>query len=262
MNSYKNIKLNEEIQIKKDQGIMHESGSLKVWVQKKEDYIELYADNQLPKNTKSPPKDAVWQRWIISGDTVSLKCMPHVPDQPVQTVFSSPLIVPAGKSVQLFYGLPVWVNVILTNPQNLSLGQFPSQPLTNTWIGNFFEGELIYEDFQEVHFKPEPNTDPFIFICPVEVKNSGSKFLMLYKLLIRVNNLPVYTDNKNFWLGKITFIFANESELTDVRIANSLPKSLGEFTLVDKAVSQDRKSTLTKMFSPIRMKNTLILSNK
>lgn len=263
MNSvkYSLMGLNEDVELKNGDAVVHESGSLKLWVKKQESFIELFSDNNLHGNTKNPPKTAAWKRWIVSDDKVGLVCLPHVPDKSVHIVFSQPLVVPAGKGITFYYWLPAWINVRLSK-QEMSLGEFPSQSLSHTWVGNFFEGELVYEDFPEIHFKPEPHTDPYMFICPVEVKNKGTESLMLEKLLIRVNNLPVYSDENNFWLGKITFDYGNGNELLDVRIANALPKEWGKFTLIQKAVSQDRKSTLIKTFTPIRMKNTLILPNK
>ncbi|MBN2638547.1 MAG: hypothetical protein JXR65_05610 [Bacteroidales bacterium] len=262
MDEFQQIAINEEVKLKTDSAVMHESGSLKIWIRKQMNFIELFSGNNFDARQKNPPKNAVWKRWLVSEETVPLVCLPHVPDKSVQVVFNEPLVVPEGKNIMFFYWLPAWISVRIGKQRSMALGEFPTQPLSHSWVGNFFDGELVYEDFPSIHIKPEPHTDPHMFICPVEVRNAGYESLLLEKLVIRVNNLSVYSDAKNFWLGKMTFEYGKDSQLADVRMANALPKELGKFTLVQKAVSHDKKSILLKTFTPIRMKNTLILPNK
>ncbi|MBN2614915.1 MAG: hypothetical protein JXR71_04415 [Bacteroidales bacterium] len=261
MSQYNQIGLNEEIDFTTGSAVLHESGSLKLWLRKEKNYLEMVSVNNPGSKSKTPPPKSLWKKWMVSEDPVKLSFLPHVPDLPVQIAFPEPLIVPAGKTIQFYYWLPSWISVRLGKQQDLSLGEFPSQPMSHTWMGNFFDGELVYEDFPAVHFSPE-FSESFIFICPVEVKNKAAESLVLEKMLIRVNNLSVYSDGNYFWLNKMIFDYGKGNELLDVRLPNALPKDLGKFTLVAKAINPDRKSLLLKTFTPILMKNTLILPNK
>lgn len=261
MSQYNQIGLNEEVEFKTGNALYHESGSLKLWLRKEQNYLEMASVTKPESKSKTPPEKSLWKKWMVSEDPVKLSFLPHVPDLPVQIAFTEPLVVPPGKTIQFYYWLPAWIRVSLGKQQDLTLGAFPSQSISHTWLGNFFDGELVYEDFPPIHFNPE-FSEPFLFVCPIEVKNKGTESLVLDKLLIRVNNLSVYSDDKSFWLNKMSFDYGKAGELLDIRVANTFPKEWGKFSLIHKAVNPDRKSILLKSFAPILMKNTLILPNK
>ena len=264
MEKFVTVQLGESLKIKTGEAVYHHSGLLKIWLRKHRESVEMVTLVDGKHKAKQPPKDAVWKKWMVFEESITVGFTPYVPDLPVQLAFPEPLIVPEGKNVSFYYWMAAWVNVKLSGDKQstLSLGAFPTQPLSHTWTGNFFEGELVYEDFPDIHFEPKIHPDKNIFICPVEVKNKGNESLVISKLLMRLNNLSIYTDGEDYWLNKIGFDFGKYSELLDVRIFSALPKDLGKFSLVQKPIDPDRKSTLLRTFAPIRMKNTLILPSK
>jgi len=264
MNSYqyKPITLGESVEMKAGEGFFHESADLRIWVRKTKETVDLFSTYSSPQKNTDPPTKALWKKQFALEDKVKVGFLPAMPDLPVQLTFNEPLFIPGGSGITFYYLLPTWVSVRIGKQMDVSLGEFHSFQLSHTWDGNFFEGELVYEDFPEVFFEPKTDSFPYFIIVPIEIKNKSNTNLLVIKQIIRVDNLSIYNNEQNFWANRTLFEYGKSSELLDVKFIQNMPKNYGKFTLVQKSKSQDKKSILTKYFDPIKMKHTLILPNR
>lgn len=259
--TFKIIKLGQVIDLETGDGVYLQVGNAQIWVKKTQQTAELFNLYQTGKKSADPPKDAVWNKWVTVEKKVRLGFLPSLPEMPVQITFKEPLFVTEGNGISFYYLFPTWIDVRLGKLQNISLGEFPSFQLSHTWNGNFFEGELIFEDFPEIYFDPPKNIDPDKITCPVAITNKGNSNLVAGNQILRLENLGVYADEQNFWTNKIQFEYTKNDELTGVKFSQSFLKSIGKFTQIQKPKNPDKKSVLLKKISPIIMRHTLSLPN-
>lgn len=259
---FKDIKLGQTVDLETDEGVYFQAGNAEIWVKKTVQTTELFYQYHTGRKSVTPPKDAAWSKWVTIEKTVPIGFSPAVPEMPVQLTFKEPLFIPEGNEVSFYYLFPAWIMVKLGKQQDVTLGEFPTLQLSHTWSGNFFEGELIYEDFPEIYFKIPENKDVDKITCPVQIVNKGNANLVADKQILRLENLGIYADEQNFWSTRTRFEYSKNNELTDVKFNQAYLKSIGNFNLIQKPRNPDKKSVLLKKVSPIKMKHTLILPNR
>jgi len=259
---FKNIKLGQVLDLETGEGVYLQVANAQIWLKKTVQTTELFYLYQQGKKITTPPKDAVWSKWVTVEKKVRLGFLPSLPEMPVQLTFKEPLFVLEGNGVFFYYLFPAWITISLGKQPGITLGEFPSVQFSHTWNGNFFEGELIFEDFPEVYFERPDNIDPDKITCPVEIVNKGHTNLIAGQQILRMENMGVYKDELNFWTNKIQFEYTKNSELTDVKFSQNFLKSIGKFTLIQKPRNPDKKSVLLKKISPIKMHHTISLPNR
>lgn len=259
---YNAIKLGQTLDLETGGAFYLQAGNAQIWVRKTMQTTELFYQYQPGKKSAAPPKDAVWSKWVTTEEKVLLGFLPGFPEMPVQLTFKEPLFVPDGNEISYYYLFPAWILVKLGKQQDVLLGEFPSVQLSHTWSGNFFEGELIYEDFPEIYLDNPENKDAAKITCPVQIANKGNANLIAGKQILRLENLGVFADEQDFWATRTRFEYTKNNELTDVKFNQAYLKSKGNFTQIQKPRNPDKKSVLLKKVNPINMKHTLILPNR
>ncbi|MBE0649622.1 MAG: hypothetical protein IH595_02160 [Bacteroidales bacterium] len=261
-NEYKVIKLGQVLDLETGEGVYLEVANAQIWLKKTAQTTALFYQYQTKKKNVNPPKDAAWSKWVTIDKKIHVGFLPCLPEMPVQLTFREPLFVPEGNDIAFYYLFPTWIAVKLGKQLDILLGEFQSLQLSHTWNGNFFEGELIYEDFPEVYFERPETVDPTKITCPLTIINKGNSNLVADKQILRLENLAVYADEQNFWTNKAQFEYTKSSELTDVKFSQNFLKSIGKFTLIQKPRNLDKKSVLLKKVSPIKMHHTISLPNR
>lgn len=260
--NYNVIKLGQVLDLETGEGVYLEAGNAQIWVKKTAQTTELYYQYQTGKKSTIPPKEAAWSKWVTIEKKVHLSFLPSLPEMPVQLTLKDPLFVPEGNEVFFYYLFPAWIMVKLGKQQDILLDEFPTVQLSHTWSGNFFEGELIFEDFPEIYFENPENKDEYKITCPVQIANKGNSKLIAGKQILRLENLGIFGDEQNFWATRTRFEYSKNNELTDVKFNQAYLKSMGNFTQIQKPRDPDKKSILLKKFSPIKMIHTLSLPNR
>lgn len=260
--NYDIIKLGQVVDLETGAGIYMEAGNAQIWIKKTAQTTELFYQYQSGKKNTRPPGDALWSKWVTLDKKVQLSFLPCLPEMPVQLTFKEPLFVSDGNEILFYYLFPAWIMVKMGKQQDVLLGEFPTLQLSHTWSGNFFEGELIYEDFPEIYLDSPENTDASKITCPVQIVNKGNANLVAGKQILRLENLGVFADGQNFWATRTRFEYSKNNELSEVKFSQAYLKSLGNFTQIQKPRNPDKKSVLLKKFRPINMLHTLSLPNR
>ncbi len=261
-NDFKTLQLGQIMDLEAGESVYLEVAHAQIWLRKTEQTTELFYQYQTKKKNPLPPKDAIWSKWVTMDKKIHVGFLPCLPELPVQLTFREPLFIPEGNEISFYYLFPAWISVNLGKQLDIPLGEFPSVQLSHTWSGNFFEGELIYEDFPEIYFERPKDVDPGKLTCPVTIINKGSSNLVADKQILRLENLGVFSDGQQFWTHKTQFEYTRNSELSDVHFTQNYLKSLGKFSIVQKARNRDKKSVLLKKVNPIKMHHTISLPNR
>lgn len=259
---FKDIKLGQILDLENNEGVYLQAGNAQIWVKKTVQTTELFYQYQTGKKNITPPKDAVWSKWVTIDKKVPVGFLPGVPEMAVQLTFKEPLFIPEGNEISFYYLFPAWIMVKLGKQQDVTLGEFPTEQLSHTWSGNFFDGELIYEDFPEIYFEIPENNNVEKITCPVQIVNKGNANLIADKQILRLENLGIFAEEQNFWATRTRFEYSKNNELSEVKFNQSYLKSMGNFTQIQKPRNPDKKSVLLKKFSPIKMHHTLSLPNR
>ena len=158
--------------------------------------------------------ELAWCRWPASEDSHALRLVPVMPDRAVVVRPDAPLTLNAGRSVDFFVGIPVWLALheISSTPQFLI--EVPTRLLSDTWFGEPDDGELCYASVTSARrFIDEMDPRPNRVITRLEVRNDNEESLQIERICLRTQWLPVFANHSRLWTpnGRIIYRGVNQA---------------------------------------------------
>lgn len=173
-------------------------------------------------------KDLGWHRWAFNATHDQFFLRPVMPDRPVVVRPRNVLTLPPSTEIVFFVSIPIWVRIYLGDPahQRLAtvLDTFPSGNLSETWFGDFSDGELSYalRSFAFRRLSSFGNY-PHRAICPVVIRNRSEEPIFCHKLCVRAQYLNLYRDKDRLWTNQVTVYHRGDDELSQIKYKKSPP---------------------------------------
>lgn len=166
----------------------------------------------LHKWTGSLPDNLVWDRWVgvdSPGDESALMTVrPCMPDRNLAVKLNSVLRIPQGIETTVFLNIPVSVDFKALRPRNGNLGCFPSERLSNTWIGNKDAGILGYSIWTDlIRKQAEINARPWYTTCAITINNISPTELILDRLNLNCELVGLWLTGNQLWTDAVTFTY-------------------------------------------------------
>lgn len=154
------------------------------------------------------PAALPWQRWGISTDSNRFSLLPVMPDRPLVVRPEAPMRIQSGCEYRFFVGIPVWLRLAVGLAKDHVLGEWPTQVLSKTWMGDPVEGELCYAVKTFAHrsptqFAPRANRA----VCPVRISNRAVGDLAFERVCIHGDNLALYDGGTHLWSSETSLIY-------------------------------------------------------
>ena len=95
----------------------------------------------------APPADAQWSRWALPEGQRHLHLSPVFPDRPLVVKPEHAFSQMRRASARVYVRIPVWVRVEITDRpggRSAILTEIPTVTLSETWWGDFRDGEMAY----------------------------------------------------------------------------------------------------------------------
>lgn len=243
-----------------DQTYSVEIGPMTLWVRSRAGEIWLaHASGDWTRSgrdaSREPPSDGEgWVRWPVTAGTDGLRLSPIFPPRTlvVKPELSFRLLPRSG--ARIYVRVPLWARVEATGAEDVGLTEVPSVVLSDTWWGEFTEGELCY--WLPTSARRSVGRDVFAphrVVCPLELSNRSEDELEVEKIALRAAHLSVFRGQHGFWSDVTRVRYRGENEGSDIDVAGRAPEEAGTGA---RRVTVPRtpltKSFRTRTFSRLR----------
>ncbi|MCX7017290.1 MAG: hypothetical protein NTW86_32800, partial [Candidatus Sumerlaeota bacterium] len=156
-------------------------GPLRVFCRRTDEELWIahaYGDeSELAPAVEEPP-GLTWSRWAHSAPVETIQFVPGFPDRPVVVKPESPFRMTPGAAARIYVRAPLWLRAFLGGLRLRPLAEIPAIKLSNTWFGDFTQGELCYwlSSGARREIEPDPSR-PYLAICPIWLVNASESDL-------------------------------------------------------------------------------------
>lgn len=173
-----------------------------------------------------PPDGVEWSRWALPSNAGDLMLTPALPDRTLVLEPESPFRLLPRAEARVYVRVPLWIRIELPLRDGtvLPLDELPTQALSDTWWGDFMEGELAYwlptTARREMH--PELHL-PHLAVCPIRLSNRSIMDLRVEKVALRTAHLSLFQSDGRFWADETRVTYQGEAEGSQIDMAGKSP---------------------------------------
>lgn len=203
-------------------------------------------------------EEVVWSRWVIRGEPSCVRLEPCFPDRAVVVRPDMPFHLPKGGHAKIYVRVPLWVKVIFLGQQESLLTTIPTSVLSNTWFGNFEDGDLCY--WLSSGFRQQDQADvsrPDLVICPLRIFNRSNDDFSVGKICLRLDNYSLFYDNVQLWSDEIRVLYKGPENISQVKVVGQPPEESPDAVLVSKPKKEIRNSFAAITFASLKERSGL-----
>jgi hypothetical protein len=192
-------------------------------------------------------------RFGVSSESEVMSLTPLLADRSVITSPVKPFYIPAGETLTVYVGSPLWVRVEVGSPP-LALIEFPIVRPSDTWFGNdTHRGELCYASRTACRLRlDELPVHPHRAVTAVEIKNRASTALLLERMKLPVGYLSLFQDDQQtFWTRDLSIRHEEREELHPIRHGAEAPMHSGKAVLVSRPRHKGEDNLAMRVFSSL-----------
>ncbi len=185
----------------------------------------------------TPPDAAAWSRWAIPEGVDSVHLRPVFPDRQVVVEPEIPFTLLPSTEAQVYVRVPLSVQLVVQGEDRpLTLAEIRTVTLSDTWWGDFADGELSYWLHTTARRQIDPSLlQPYRAICRLYLSNRSTTELKVEKLTLRVGGLSLFAGGPGvggFWADTARVRYLGDTEGSQIDMSGSPPEEAGEATLV------------------------------
>jgi hypothetical protein len=240
-------------------------GSMELWIQRlRGEWLiarktdESADEDRLSVEVSSAAMDLLEleavSRFGVSSESESMSLTPLLADRSVITSPVKPFYIPAGETLTVYVGSPLWVRVDVGSPPR-ALTEFPIVRPSDTWFGsNTYRGELCYASRTACHLRLDDlPVHPHRAVTAVEITNHAKTALLLERMRLPVAYLPLFqVDERTFWTRDLSIAHGEGEELTPIRRGADVPRhATGKAVLVSRPRHKSDDNLAMRVFSSL-----------
>ena len=174
------------------------------------------------------PPECDWTHYTFDETADRVTFAPVMPDRPLIVSSETPTVIPPRLRAELYLPLPVWVQLTISGGKRTKGGRgaVPSwvlpaidpYPLSDTWFGDLFSGELGYSlNTPARHDVDILEHDPLRAVCQMTVFNRSEADLPITRFGVRTDSLAVFLGERRLWANDIYVVHRGTSEETRIK---------------------------------------------
>lgn len=174
-------------------------------------------------------EETEWSRWAVPSDGETIRLLPAFPDRPVVVEPERPFHLTRGSRVRVYVRVPLHVRIQTGGPAPVTFARIPTVTLSDTWFGDFQEGELCYflpttarREILHEHFAPH------LAACPLRLANGAEEDLKVEKLALRVAHLSLFARDEELWADESVVRYRGAELGSDLRTSGEAPPEVPE----------------------------------
>lgn len=192
-------------------------------------------------------------RFGVSSESEALILTPLLANRPVITSPTKPFYIPAGETVTLFVGSPLWVRAEVGSP-SLALTEFPVVRPSDTWFGpDTARGELCYASRTACHLRLDDlHFLPYRAMTAVDIRNRATTPLLFERMKLPVDYLSLFhVDHHTFWTRDLTISYEEGDKLNAIRHGAEVPRYANRASLVTRPRQKSEGNLAMRVFSTL-----------
>lgn len=197
--------------------------------------------------------DVEWSRWAVPPNHDRLRLRPVLPDRPLVVEPEQSFHLMREAEIRVYVRVPVRVQLELVRPTEMSLEEIPTVVLSDTWFGDFMEGELAY--FLPTTARREMRSElfaPYLTVCPLQLSNAAAQDLEVKKIALRVGHLSIFGRNGELWADETSVRYRGEDVGSDLHMAGRAPAEARDATLLTPPRTPVGRSLRARTFARLR----------
>ena len=222
-------------------------GPLELWLRRVEGEIRV-ASGQAGEEASGPagapsddehrteetaPETAAWSRWAAPEAIDAVHLRPVFPDRQVVVEPEVPFALLPSAEAKVFVRVPLSVRVTTGSPDDpITLIEIPTVALSDTWWGDFLDGELSYWLHTTARRRMDPSLlQPYRAICPLLLSNRSAAELKVEKLTLRVAGLSLFKGGEGvggLWADTSRVRYLGDSEGSQIEMSGRAPEEAGD----------------------------------
>jgi len=203
-----------------------------------------------------PPEGVEWSRWATPKREREVILQPALPDRTVVLKPERSFKLMNRSQARVFVRVPLWIRVELVptaggDPELLA--EIPSLVMSDTWWGDFMEGELAY--WLPTTARREMRLDlhlPHLAVCPLELVNRSGTDLAVEKLAFRVPHLSLFVHQAHFWADQARVTYQDDVAGSQIELAGRTPEEAEGGALVGEPRTPALKGFRARTFDRFR----------
>ena len=246
----------EEREIVPEKIINWRFGPLRIWCKNVSNEIRIthkLFDETSGNQKVEIPDDIDWSRFTVKQSFEKIHLLPVFPDRPVVVQTESPFKLTKNASAKIYIRVPLWIKIELIGKATFSLMEIPSIILSNTWFGDFFEGQLCYWISTAARrILKKDKKQPFLAICPIELINRADKDLSVEKICLRVSGLSLFFDGEHLWADETKVVYRGSEKGSQITSSGKAPSESDSAELFSSPRQPAKKSFAARTFSSFK----------
>lgn len=229
----------------------HRIGPLTIHLKKllNEIWVTSSRDDRLNGEPQELPEKPQWTRMALPGEFTEYRISPVLPDKPVVIDTEHAYRFFSRTRTRIYSRVPVFARISPSDREDLIIAELPTVEMSETWFGNFTEGELAYalsttarrvlsDDLLESH----------LVVCPMDIWNKSDDELKFEKICLQVERISVYAAGKALWADPTLITYHGRDTETDMEMQGTPPAEAGASKLMNAPRVPVRRSIGLKTF--------------
>lgn len=233
-------------------------GPLTVWLRGGESELWV-ASHRVPDGDPhwdgELPESAEWSRWALHGDQRHLRVTPVFPDRPLVVKPDHSFTLMRRAKARIYMRVPAWVRIeTMSAPGGAAtlLTEIPTVQLSDTWWGDFLDGELAFWLTTRGRREITPDLfQPHLVMCTLQMDNVSRDDLHVEKLSLRVGHLSIYRKDGWLWAEEVRVEYHGEDEGSEIHMDDRPPAEAAGAVEISPARHQAR-SFRTRTFARLK----------
>lgn len=182
------------------------------------------ADSQ-PAELTEEPAEPEWQRWVARERDGPLAIKPALPDRTLVVAPEARFHLMPRATARIYIRVPLVAQVVLPESAETPLLEIPTIVMSNTWWGDFVDGELCYwlPTTARRALKPEHLQRPHLVACPIEIENASEEVLHVEKTALRAEHLSVFAADGQLWADETHVRFSGHEDGSEIDTSGRPP---------------------------------------
>lgn len=200
-----------------------------------------------------PPESEGWTRWPVPDAARGIRLSPAFPPRPVVVKPELSFRLLPRTTARIYVRVPLWVQVTVPRGGNTRLTEIPTLTLSDTWWGEFSDGELCYWLPTSAQRRVRPGTvGPHQAVCPLDLSNRSGDELEVEKVALRVAHLSIFRADEGFWADATRVRYRGAEEGSEIEVTGRAPESAAGAVPVTEPRSPLTRSFRARTFSRLR----------
>lgn len=237
----------------------HRLGPLVLWVRTRPDEIwESHSPGDWIRTREEPPEepprdDERWTRWPVTERPRTVVLSPVFPSRSLVVKPENSFRLLPDSQARIYVRVPLSARLSISAPQERGLTEIPTVELSDTWWGEFTEGEVCYWLSTTARREVTPEVvGPHQAVCALDLSNRSREELEVQRIALRVEHLSLFRGRHGFWSDLTRVRYRGDQEGSQIDVTGRPPQEAGETARVTEARTPVTKRFQARTFSRLK----------